>query len=116
MTRTPRRILIGLAVSAGLLASGVAAWAQDNVPDHDVVIEIDEQSVTYNGAAVAGLHALEEVLVGDVEADPQLTVKVLAHDAVPIEHIMQIVDAVRQYEVECEVEIVSSTFEQDDNM
>ena len=99
-----------------LLASGVAAQAQDDGPDHDVVIEIDEQSVTYNGAAVAGLLALEEELVEDVEADPQLTVKVLAHDTVPMVHVTQIVDAVRRYEIECEVEIVSSAFEQDDNL
>ncbi len=111
-----RSVTLGLVLTVGLLASAVPARAQDDAADDDVVIEIDDQSVTYNGEAVDGLNALEEVLVEDIEADPALTVKVLAHDTVPLEYVTQIVEAVRQYEVECEVQWVSSDSGQDDNM
>ncbi len=105
-----------LLLTAGLLACADPARAQESESGYDVVIAVDEQSVTYNGEAVDGLNALEEALVEDVQADPALTVKVLAHDTVPMEYVTKIVEAVRQYEVDCSVEMVSSMPGHDDNM
>lgn len=113
--RFPRAAIRSLVLAAGLLACAIPARAEDDAA-YDVVIEISEQAVTYNGDVVDGLVTLEQDLVADVEADPALTVKVLAHDTVPAEVISQIMEMLRQFEVEYSLEMVSSASGQDDNL
>ncbi len=97
---------LALVLAVGALSEpGAAATADQD--DYDVVIVVDDDSVTYNGNPVAGLYDLEAQLVSDVEENPQLTVEVQAYDTVPPAFILQIVKAIRQYEVSCTLEMIS---------
>ncbi|MGE0666799.1 MAG: ExbD/TolR family protein [Sphingomonadales bacterium] len=105
----------GLMLVLAAAAFGVSAAAQDD-DSYDVVIEIADASVTYNGAAVHGMIELEEALVEDVQVDPQLTVEVIAHDSVPYGFVLQVMQMVRQYEVDPALDIVPTGRPTDDNM
>jgi biopolymer transport protein ExbD len=100
---------VGLALAIVVVAAPAPAGAATaDSGDYDVVIVIDDSSVTYNGNPVSGLYDLEAELVSDVEQNPQLTVEVQAYDTVPAAYIVQIMKTIRQYEVDCTLEMISS--------
>jgi biopolymer transport protein ExbD len=109
-----RRLGLVLLLAVGTLSSGPAI-AQDP-DDFDVIIVVDEGAVTYNGDSIEGMSDLEQALAEDVEADPELTVELVARDTVPFAYVLQIMEKIRQYDVSCKLEFVSQSFENDDNM
>ncbi len=116
MLSSPRRLGIVLCLVAAVLGANQVAAEPLDSDDYDVVIEIADGSVSYNGNPVDGMIDLESALVEDVQQDPQLTVEVIAHDTVPYQYVLQIMHMVRQYEVEAKLEIVSDGTGGDDNM
>lgn len=116
MRFSPHRLGLVLCLAAALLIANRAVAEPLGAEDYDVVIEIADGSVSYNGNPVEGMIDLESALVEDVQQDPQLTVEVVAHDTVPYQYVLQIMHMVRQYEVETKLEIVSDGTGGDDNM
>ena len=109
-----RRLGLALLLAVGAIHAGpAAAQTPDGV---DVTIVVGDSTVTYDGDPVDGMIDLEQALVEDVEADPGLTVELVAHDTVPFEYVLQIMETIRQYGVPCKLELVSRSFQREGDM
>ena len=97
---------VAVVLFALLLPATAHAQFDDEAGDYDVVIEVGDGFVTYNGDDIEDFEVLQKVLSADVEATPELTVKLLAHADVRSGIVMRIYTLVSELGVECELETI----------
>lgn len=103
--------LARIAVVLVALLAPAAAHAQyddDASGDYDVVVEIGDGFVTYNGDEVENFQALQEALAAEVQANPELSVEVVAHDDVAPRVVRQITAVMSALGIDFDLETVPS--------